>query len=269
MLALLLTGLEPPAEPPPAKDAPPAPPAGGGVVPTEAGSAFWKAVRLAHDQQYADAIKALDQAADIHVKRRFTVLGKAQNPNSDPTEEIFLRSCEELKAYWQLQEKLRTAGYLNAAKGQDAPKAVDDLLTQNKDLTDKLAKAGTDADTLKKDLDTATKDLADSKKETETTKKELDTTKKDLDAAKDDVEAKKKDLAAAEKNAADLTAKLKTADATAAKKDEALKAVADALRPRFVKPEADDAAILAGVKEAMRIASIGDPATGFAGWNGR
>ena len=35
--------------------------------------------------------------------------------------------------------------------------------------------------------------------------------------------------------------------------------MADALRPRFVKPEADDAAVLAGAKEAMRIASIGDP----------
>jgi len=259
LLALLLTGLEPPAEPPPAKDAPPAPPAGGGVVPTEAGSAFWKAERLAQDQDYVNAIKALDQAITVHTIRRFSVLGKAQNPNSDPTEEIFIRSCKELEAYYQLQEKLRTAGYLNAAKGQDAPKAVDDLVTQNKDLTDKLAKAGTDAETVKKDLDTATKDLADSKKEAETTKKELDTTKKDLDAAKLDLADKMKDLAAAEKNATDLTAKLKTADATAAKKDEALKAVADVLRPRFVKPEADDAAILAGAKEAMRIASVGDP----------
>ena len=248
--ALLLTGLEPPAVPPPA---------GGAVAPKEAGSAFWKAVRLAHDQKYADAVKALDQAAEIHIKRRFTVLGKAQNPNSDPTEEIFLRSCEELKAYYQLQEKLNAAGYLNAAKGQDAPKAVDGLLAQNKDLADKVAKDKTDADALQTKLDTATKDLADSKKAAETAKKDLDTTKKDLDAAKAEVAAKNLDLATAEKNAADLTLKLKAADATAAKKDETLKAVADALRPRFVKPEADDAAILAGVKDAMRIASVGDP----------
>ena len=261
LFAILLTGLEPPAGggvAPPAGGA--APPAGGGLVgPVEAGSAFWKAVRLAHDQQYADAAKEIKQAHDIHFMRRFTVLGKAQNPNSDPTEEIFLRSCDELQAYWQLQEKLHSAGYLDVAKGKDAPQAVDDLLAQNKDQADKLAKAATDAEAVKKDLDTAKTDLADSKKEAETAKKDLETTKKDLDSTKDDLEAKKKDLIASEKKAADLADKLKTAEDTVAKKEETIKGVADALRPRFVKPEADDAAVLAGAKEAMRLASLGDP----------
>ena len=153
-LALLLTGLEPPAADPATKDAAPAPkepPApAGAAAPVEAGSAFWRAARLAHDQQYSDAVKELEEAEDLHAKRRFTVLGKAQNPNSDPTEEIFLRSCEELKAYWQLEDKLRTAGYLDAAKGKDAAKAVDDLLAQNKALGGKLAKAAADAEAAQK-----------------------------------------------------------------------------------------------------------------------
>jgi hypothetical protein len=258
LLALLLTALEPTdaVKPPDAVD--PAKPAAVEPGFTEAGSAFWLAVTKAREGKYDDALAAIKQASEIHTRRRFTMLGKAQNPNSDPTEEIFLRSCEELKAYWELQTKLSTSG-LPLVKGKGPAAAVDAVLAENKVLTEKLAKATTDAATQKKAMDAAEKNIEDAKKETEKTKKDLEASQKDVLAAKDDVETKKNDLAASEKIAASLMEKLKTAEVTTAKETETLKRVAEALTPKFLKPEADDAALLSAVKDAARLAAIADP----------
>ena len=104
--------------PPPAADA------------DEAGFAFWDAVQLARQQKYAEAVQALDKARALHDQRRYSRLRKAQNPLSDPTEEVFLRSADELKAYWQLQEKLQAGGYLDVAAHRNPVKAVDELIAQ-------------------------------------------------------------------------------------------------------------------------------------------
>ncbi len=113
--------------------------------------------RLAHDQQYADAIKALDAAIDRHKTRRFTLLGKAQNPDSDPTEEIFLRSGEQLKDYWGLLAKLK-ATTLPLAMGDkvDADALVKDLNALQK-VRENLAAKADPADAVV----TAAKDAAD------------------------------------------------------------------------------------------------------------
>src|SRR5262249_9436720 len=60
----------------------------------EAGFAFWAAVKAARQLNYAEALKALDAARALHAKHRFSRLRRAQNPLSDPTEEIFLRACD-------------------------------------------------------------------------------------------------------------------------------------------------------------------------------
>jgi hypothetical protein len=260
LLALLLTALDNPAQPPQPMP-PPQPP---GQPPTaEAGSEFWKALKLARDGNYPEAEKALDQAADLHIKRRFTLLGKAQNPNSDPTEEIFLRSCEELKAYWTLQDKLHASTLPIVKNAKDAPAAVDALLAGEKDAADKVAKAAADAEAAKKDLSTARKDADDAKKTADATKKDLDSAKAALDTAKADLDGAKKALAASEKKAADLedkaaklTTDLKAAKDDAAKRDEALKGVAAALGPMFVKPDADPAAVAAAVKEIVQLKDV-------------
>jgi TolA-binding protein len=99
---------------------------------TEAGSVFWNAVKQAKKQNYSDAVAALQKARDIHDRRRFERLRKSQNPISDPTEEIFLRACDELKDYWQLRAKLQSAGYADVAKSRDLGKAVAGLLADLK-----------------------------------------------------------------------------------------------------------------------------------------
>ncbi len=81
----------------------------------EAGELFWKAMKLAQQKKYPEAIQAMKQASDLHKTRRFTRLRKSQNPMTDPTEEIFLRSRNCLMKYWQLQEQLSDKSYLTLA----------------------------------------------------------------------------------------------------------------------------------------------------------
>lgn len=75
----------------------------------EAGYEFWKATKLAQEEDYPKAIDALRKAREIHESNRYARLHQAQNPVSDPTEQIFLRTCDELIQYWQLKEKLATS----------------------------------------------------------------------------------------------------------------------------------------------------------------
>jgi tetratricopeptide (TPR) repeat protein len=98
----------------------------------EAGSYFWNAVKQAKKQNYAEALKALEEARKAHDQRRFQRLRKSQNPVSDPTEEIFLRACDELKGYWQLRAKLQAGGYPDVAKAKDLGQAVEVLLADLK-----------------------------------------------------------------------------------------------------------------------------------------
>ncbi len=264
LLALLVTTLQAPDAANPAEPAKPVapvpapPPAAGEPAFTEAGSAFWLAAAKAREGKYDEALAAIKEASELHTKLRFTRLGKAQNPNSDPTEEIFLRSCEELKSSWELEKNLSTSG-LPLVKGKSPAAAVDVVLAENKDLSEKLEKATADATTQKKAIEAAEKSTEEAKKDTEKSKKDLDSARKELVSAKDDLEAMKKDLAVAEKNATDLTERLKTAEGTAAKGSEELKSVAAALTPKFLKPDAGEAALLPAVQSVARLAAITDP----------
>ncbi|MBV9125748.1 MAG: hypothetical protein JO112_20555, partial [Planctomycetes bacterium] len=126
--------------PAPAAGAAPAP---GNPATEEAGFEFWRAMKLAAQHNYAEAIRALDAAEKIHQQRRFLHLGKPQNPNSDPTEEIFLRSADQLRAYWQmqqqlqpLQQQLQQSGYLT--QGGTLPDALAKLLKDKQNASDTL-----------------------------------------------------------------------------------------------------------------------------------
>jgi hypothetical protein len=133
---------------------PPAGGAGGGInAPKpdepEAGTLFWKALREAQGGEFKKAIEALDAARDLHNARRFLRLRKAQNPNSDPDEQIFLRACAEIRKRWELEgvyrtalQTLRDAGYAALADElgmqPDLAKALAVLTTTLKDVADKL-----------------------------------------------------------------------------------------------------------------------------------
>jgi tetratricopeptide (TPR) repeat protein len=224
----------------------------------EAGFAFWEAARLARDQKYAEAVQALDKARALHDQRRYSRLRKAQNPLSDPTEEVFLRSADELKAYWQLQEKLRAGGYVDVAS-RDPGKAVDALIAQAKEGSEAKARA----DKLAKDSEKAAADLA-----------KLGT---DLKAAKDQAAAQTAKLKTAEEQLTAEAAKLKTAEESASAKlkaaegrEQALTAeknsaegdlakITDELaKAKLVDPKAGRKGLLDGVQSAVRAATTND-----------
>ncbi len=123
----------------------------------EAGDYFWEALQLARKNQYAEAIATLDRAATAHKQRRVLRQNKSQNPKSDPGEQIFLKCCQELEAYWKLRMRLAEGGYLDTAKQRSALKAVDNLI---KDAKAPKADPAVQVviDKLKKDKDVTTQD---------------------------------------------------------------------------------------------------------------
>ncbi|HEX5271185.1 MAG TPA: hypothetical protein VFW33_11880, partial [Gemmataceae bacterium] len=195
---------------------------GGDKVPEEAGFDFWAAVKLAQASKYADAVKQLDAARAAHDKLRFSRLRKAQNPLSDPTEEIFLRATGEIEAYWTLKSYLAQQGIagrtpaeiqksLEARTQQEAA-----AVAQLKQITDRLKttpdKAGAAIDALVKQREDAAMKAA---------------------ALETDLAAARKDIVAAKKEAKDADDKLVLADAR-------LKTVGDRLEAAGVK-DADPA----------------------------
>jgi TolA-binding protein len=132
LLALLLIGLQQPNPMPPTP--PGAPPAGqAGAAEDEAGFDFWRAMKMARELNYAGAVKELDKARAVHAQRRFARLRRAQNPLSDPTEEIFLRCCDELKRYWAMEARLSQDGYLKPADRRNPVQALDRVIAAAKE----------------------------------------------------------------------------------------------------------------------------------------
>jgi tetratricopeptide (TPR) repeat protein len=159
ILFLLSVSLQPPppqpsAQKPPASKADSQPPANGTGETPEAGFFFWQAVRLAGQGNYDQAIAALQKARAAHDERRFQRLRRSQNPASDPTEEIFLRSCDELRLAWLMQAKLKQAGLLDGGP-RTAVKAVDRAISQARGESPAMHAV---VEQLKKDHDVAAAD---------------------------------------------------------------------------------------------------------------
>ncbi len=182
--AVALTLLMLQADPPAAK------------APSEPGFLFWQAVNEASAGDYAAAVKTIAAARKLHDEKRLANVGKGVNPTSDPLEQIFLRACDDLSAYWTLKRDVyehKALKPLLAEKGAKLKDVLDKLSdggdpTVLKDLKAKLDKAEKDfkeADTLAKkyetDLTAAKKDLDDSKKLADDAKKLADDAKKLLD----------------------------------------------------------------------------------------
>jgi tetratricopeptide (TPR) repeat protein len=263
LAALLLIALQQPA----GAVNPNAPPAGASE--DEAGFEFWQAVKQARTQDYADAIKSLDKARDLHDRRRFTHLRKSQNPLSDPTEEIFLNACDQLKEYWFAQEKLKKAGYLDTTAKKDIGKAVDELLkkaseggTQNLAVADRLVKEKViekPADlkngveqllTERKDAATKVADLAASVKASKEEARDL-TAK--LKAAGEKVAKADVDL----KSAAEREAKLK--ESLTAEEAVVKKVIAELSAAKFLDPRASKDEIASGIQKVVKMAASVDP----------
>ncbi|HVS35954.1 MAG TPA: hypothetical protein VMS17_10270, partial [Gemmataceae bacterium] len=283
LLVLIVTGVSPAPAPP----APPSEP----VAPDEAGSKFWEATRLAQEGKYDEAGKALAEAERRHTDRRFTVLGKAQNPSSDPTEEIFVRSCEELKAYWALRDQL-SKSTLPITKGQEPAAGVAALMKEGETLKNVRETLGVKPDADAAAITAAAKDanksgetikavadalgtkpegVVDAAKGAAKAAANLDAALKAAKDAKDDAATKDDTIKAvadalaakpegvveaakgAAKTATDLGAALKAAKADAARKDDTIKAVADAVG---AKPEG----VVEAVKETLKSKDVQEAA---------
>ena len=222
--AVVLFALEgQPALPPPADE------------PPEAGPQFWKAVNAAAAGKYAEAITLIDAAKAAHTKRARALAGRGLNPLSDPLEQIFPRTCADLKAYWTLKQELYghpTVGALVKAEG--VTKALAQLAAaEQRAMT--LLKTATELkaanDTLAADLKTASADLL--------------AVTKDLKTEQANALALKKELTAAEGTAADLKIRLQKSDAT-------IDAVAKELQDGKLLPEEYDAGRAAGGEQDGR-----------------
>jgi hypothetical protein len=264
LLSLLLIGLQQPGQPAPQPGQPAAAP--GQEDNKEAGFDFWQAAKLAREGKYADAIRMLDRARSQHDQRRFTRLRKAQNPLSDPAEDIFLRCCDELKLFWRLEERLRGEGYLtekttpeeafqklvslaqtNAALVKDtndqllAAKLIapgDDLTKGIGRLIDEKKKADAKAEDLAGKLTTSQAENKKLSEELTVTKKKLSSVETDLASAKDQI------------------TKLKTANGEL---DAAFKKIATELADaKFLDPKGKPN-IAEAVKKAVDVAKIKDP----------
>jgi hypothetical protein len=183
----------------------------------EAGPDFLNAVKLAKEQKYSEAIATLEKARDIHSKVRFTRLRKAQNPLSDPVENIFLTSCDELRAYWQARDKLAKAGYPDLA--------ALDKLGDNKGLAvvaAKLKEAKYEDPDVARALDQLVADKKKAEDGIKAAEKKAQDATQEASKVKDDAEKKLADVKAtleetdkakktAEKKLTDIQAELKTA----------------------------------------------------------
>lgn len=191
----------------------------------EAGVYFWKAVRLAKTEKYAEAIELIGKAKAKHVKQARAAAGQGLNPLSDPLEQIFPRSCDDLKAFWELQAAIAENKTVAEAFQKDgAAKALADLekkaagavklMTDLKDATEKLTTASKEL----KDATDKVEKLAKEFKEAEEAKvaveKKLEAEEKGRKGAEEVVMGVVKELQAAKL----LPEKYDTAELLAAQK---------------------------------------------------
>src|SRR5260370_11524659 len=76
----------------------------------EAGYSFWQAVRGLKGKDYKAGGEKLEAGRKAQVNGRLIRIGRQQNPESDPTEAIFLKCADELRIYWALKEKYDAPG---------------------------------------------------------------------------------------------------------------------------------------------------------------
>ncbi len=169
----------------------------------EPGVFYWKAVNLAAGGKYTEAVDQITKAKAAHAARAKASAGRGLNPLSDPLEQIFTRSCDELKAYWELRGSIYGNPALAATIKKDGlAKAIEKLLGAEKDvtaargmvttLTAEVAKLDKEAKTAEKGkteaeekLKTAAVDLKTAEKKLETAMAELKTAEKDVKDQKD------------------------------------------------------------------------------------
>jgi TolA-binding protein len=244
-------------------------PAEGKIDPNtfEAGDHFWEAVNFAKKGKYDEAISTLDRALIVHKARRFMRQNKSQNPKSDPSEEIFVKTCQELETYWKLRKHLQTAGYLDGNNVKNPVRALEIAIAKANEKKSVGNLQGV-LDKLKKDKDVAAIDpeMKDINKGIdaliEAKKKALE----ELAAINKSAEEKLKEAAGqlktSEEKRKEITAQLKTkedqikqADDQLAAAENTLKEVAARLaQAKLVSPDARGEKLIQGADQIAKMA---------------
>jgi TolA-binding protein len=228
----------------------------------EAGFDFWDALKLAQGQDYKGALDALDKARKLHEQRRLQNLRKPQNPLSDPTEEIFLRSCDQIKAYWNMQAKLKDGGYKSfdavltkATEGEAASKLVKDLgeklvkeeiIKKSEDLDNGVTQLLSDRKEAETKVAAAEKMIKTLKTETADLSEKLKKTGDDLKDRDDQLKKEKENLRVAK---ADLATEQAMVE----------KIMNDLAEAKYLDKKAGKAGILQGLRAVLRLAAVVDP----------
>jgi hypothetical protein len=263
-LALILIALQPPM--PQGGDKKGVAPADQGAVPDEAGLRFWQAIRSRRQDKYDEAIKALDEARARHDQRRYLTPRKPQNPLSDPREEIFLRACDELKAYWTLLARLNSKDYF-ALDAKDRVPAVDALLQKAedrgrvavvKDLGEKLLK-----DKAVASAEAVVKRIGDERKAAKDRETKLDEAigkqKKEIVGLSDKLKDTESSLTKTSDELKTSVAREKELKAGIDAANAALSEVASVVKVKFTDLKTSKEPLLAQVRESLRVANLKDP----------
>jgi hypothetical protein len=240
-----------------------APPAGD---PDEAGFRFWQALKLAREGKSAEAIKALADARAAHDQRRFLFPRKPQNPKSDPREEIFLKACDELRAAWTYQAKLKNPDYL-AADEKDRLPEVDKLLAASGEAAKAeqlkgLAKLYEGKKVEKADdlAGLVAEERKAAEKEQLAQKTKLDDTQKKVEKLEVEAKTALEKIAATEKTLKETQAVAKQAQADADADAALLSEVGKEVGTKFTDLKTSRDPLLKEVREAVRMSKVVDPA---------
>ncbi|MCE9566270.1 MAG: hypothetical protein K8U57_29965 [Planctomycetes bacterium] len=156
---------------------------------TEAGVHFWKAIKMAKFENYVEAVALIKKAKAAHIKQAKAMAGRGLNPLSDPLEQIFPRSCDDLQRYWELQAAISSNPTIaDAFKKDGAEKALVELekraagavklMTDLKESTDKLTVAAKDLKDAKDLVAKLEKDFKEADEAKVTAEKKLDAEEK-------------------------------------------------------------------------------------------
>ncbi|MBP3959046.1 hypothetical protein J8F10_27700 [Gemmata sp. G18] len=164
----------------------------------EPGVFYWKAVNLAAGGKYTEAVDQIAKAKAAHAARAKASAGRGLNPLSDPLEQIFTRSCDELKAYWELRGSIYGNPALAATIKKDGlAKALEKLLGAEKDVTaarDMVTKLTGEVAKLDKEAKTAEKGKTEAEEKLKTAAVDLKAAEKKLDTAMAELKTAEKDV---------------------------------------------------------------------------
>ncbi|MGL4420818.1 MAG: hypothetical protein ACRCZF_09160 [Gemmataceae bacterium] len=230
----------------------------------EPGFHFWEAI--SHSAKwnvvgsFDKAIAAINKAKQAHETRRKAQVGLGLNPLSDPSEQIFLRVCEELRFYWTFKKQLYDdpTGMALARSGGTRG-MLDELLKAKKALDSGSGVATTPKldPKMVDELNTAKRQVEMLTIAEKAVRLERDAADEKVKTTFSDLKKVTKDLQETAEMADKMRMNLKTAESKLKSADEGIDAVLEKMKDaKLVDAKLDRAAMLAALPEALKKAVV-------------